>query len=182
MDGYLGEPSGRVPMNAHFKIRAELLAHIRHDLERPHPFAYERVGFVSAAISRIGRGSLMVLAQAYHPVADEDYIDDPSVGAMMGSDAIRKALQRSYQSRTAAIHIHCHGHAGRPGFSHVDTRENAKFVPNFFNVAPHVPHGAVVLSNDSAAGDIWIGRNFEPMPVTRFSAIGAPMWLEGARP
>lgn len=168
-------------MNVHFKIRADLLAHIRRDLARPHAFAYERVGFISAGISRIGSGSLMLLARAYHPVDDGDYLQDSSVGAMMGSDAIRKALQRTFQSGSVALHIHCHEHRGRPSFSGVDRRENAKFVPNFFNVAAHTAHGALLLSYDSAAGDLWLSRDAAPIPITRFSAIGAPLWLEGAQ-
>src|SRR3546814_14362543 len=82
---------------------------------------------MSAVGAGMGDGSLLLLAQDYHPVEDADYIDCPSVGAMMGSKAIRKALQRSYQSRTAALHVHMHEHLGRPGFSGTDIRENAKF-------------------------------------------------------
>ncbi|MFC3784672.1 hypothetical protein GGR90_003041 [Sphingopyxis italica] len=171
--------SGGVPVNVHFKIRKSLLDVIRVDLKRRHPFAYERVGWITAGVSRIGEGSLFLLAQAYHPVEDADYVDDPSVGAMMGSEAIRKALQRSYQSRTAALHVHMHEHRGRPGFSGVDTRENAKFVPDFFNVAAHVPHGAIVLSADNMAGDLWLARGNGPLPITRFTAVGAPLWTEG---
>src|SRR3546814_878217 len=149
-------------------------------LRRRHAFAYERVGWISAGVSRIGDGSLFLLAQDYHPVEDADYIDDPSVGAMMGSKAIRKALQRSYQSRTAALHVHMHEHRGRPGFSGTDIRENAKFVPDFFNVAAHVPHGAIVLSADNIAGDLWLARGQGPLPIARFTAVGATLWMEGA--
>jgi hypothetical protein len=167
-------------VNVHFKIRGPLLDAIRGDLRRRHAFAYERVGWISAGVSRIGDGSLFLLAQDYHPVEDADYIDDPSVGAMMGSKAIRKALQRSYQSRTAALHVHMHEHCGRPGFSGTDIRENAKFVPDFFNVAAHVPHGAIVLSADNMAGDLWLSRGQGPFPIARFTAVGAPLWMEGA--
>lgn len=166
-------------MNIHFKIRRDLLDAIRADLQRPHPFAYERVGWITAGVSRIGAGSLMVLAQAYHPVADGDYVEDRSVGAMMGSAAIRTALERSYRDRTAALHVHLHEHSGRPGFSGVDDRENAKFVPDFFNVAAHAPHGAVVLSRDGMSGNLWLSRSEPPAPITRFTAVGAPMWFDG---
>lgn len=166
-------------MSAHFKIRRDLLARIHADLARPHPFAHERVGFIAAGVTRIGGGSLMVLAQSYAPVADDDYLDDPRVGAMMGPEAIRKALQHSYRVRMSAIHVHCHAHRGRPAFSHIDLRENAKFVPNFFNVAAHAPHGAIVLSLDHAVGELWLGRDLEPVPITRFTTVGAPMHLDG---
>lgn len=179
MDQHFGKSPGGIPMSAHFKIRAALLAHIRLDLSRPHSFAHERVGWISAAVSKIGDGSLMLLAHSYYPVEDDDYLDDPSVGAMMGSAAISAALQRSYQGRTAALHVHMHGHPGPPDFSGVDKRENAKFVPDFFNVAAHVPHGALVLSLDSAVGELWLARDQGPTRIGRFSAIGAPMWMKG---
>lgn len=167
-------------MNIHFKIRCDLLDSIHADLARPHAFAHERVGFISAGLTRIGGGSLIVLAQSYAPVADEDYLQDPTVGAMMGSEAIRKALQLSYRARTAAIHVHCHGHLGRPAFSGVDIRENGKFVPNFFNVASHAPQGAIVLSLDRAAGNLWLGRDESPCPISRFTVVGAPTQMDGA--
>jgi len=179
MDQHPGQSSGGVPMSAHFKIRTDLLADIRSDLARPHSFAFERVGWISAGVSRIGEGTLMLLAHSYHPVADDDYINDRSVGAMMGSAAIRAALERSYKGRTAALHVHAHEHEGKPGFSGTDNRENAKFVPDFFNVAPHVPHGAVLLSHDNMTGNIWLSRVNAPMPITRFTAVGAPLWLGG---
>ena len=95
-------------MNIHFKIRRDLFDALHADLQRPHPFAYERVGWITAGVSRVGTGSLMVLAQAYHPVADCDYVEDRSVGAMMGSAAIRTALERSYRDHTTTLHVHMH--------------------------------------------------------------------------
>ena len=68
-----------------------------------------------------------------------------------------------------------HDHDGDPGFSRVDDRENRKFVPDFFSVAPAMPHGAIVLSNDRAAGMIWIGKEDGPARIERFSAVGAPL-------
>lgn len=47
-----------------------------------------------------------------------------------------------------------HGHAGRPGFSRVDLSENAKFLPNSFNQARQIAHGAMVLSRDSVVGQV----------------------------
>ena len=79
-------------MTAHFKITRRLLESVRRDLERPHPFAYERVGFISAGLSS-AEDDLWVLARSHRAVADDDYLRDPSVGAMMGPEAIRKAIQ-----------------------------------------------------------------------------------------
>lgn len=158
----------------HFKITSPLLAAIQADLHRRHAFAYERVGFILASMSWAADG-LILLAHDYHPVADEDYLDDPSVGAMMGPSAIRKALQVSMSNGCAFFHVHSHGGRGVPGFSPVDLRENDKFVPDFFKVTPQRPHGAIVLSNTAARGAVWLSKKDRPEPIDKFSVAGSPL-------
>jgi hypothetical protein len=157
-----------------FKITFELMGLIRADLRRRHPFAHERVGFIGAGLAGAG-GHILILAQSYRPVADVDYLPDPSVGAMMGPEALRKALQWAMGEGVALLHVHSHGGRGLPGFSRVDIRENAKFVPDFFKVAPQCLHGAVVLSNTAAAGQIWLGKNDAPIAIDCFAEVGAPI-------
>ena len=120
----------------------------------------------------------MILAAGYDPVADDDYVEDHTVGAMMGPAAIRKALQRAYNSGAEDLglfHVHLHGHRGMPGFSGIDLRESGKFVPDFFNVAPAMPHGAIVLSADRATGLCWRAPEQPPVPIDRFASVGAPL-------
>ena len=77
-----------------FKIPKLLAQEIKNDLMRSHPFAFERVGFVFTRLSRSQDGkSQIILATAYEPVPDEDYIDDPDVGARINSTAIRGVMQ-----------------------------------------------------------------------------------------
>lgn len=158
-------------MRIRFKITQGLLAEIRGDLQRPHRFAHERVGFISAGLSSMGR-DILVLARGYRAVRDEEYLDDRSVGAMMGREAIRRALEWSMQSGHAIFHVHTHGGRGIPGFSGVDIRENRKFVPDFFKVAPQCAHGALVLSDQAARGQIWLSRASEPVGIDEFVAVG----------
>jgi len=161
-----------------FRARSDLLARVRADLHRPHPFAAERVGFVVCRAGRLARGGLVIVAADYEPVADEDYLDNPKVGATMGPAAIRKALQRAYNGGAADLamfHVHMHAHRGMPGFSAVDHRESRRFVPDFFNIAPHVPHGALVLSRDRAFGLCWTGPDAAPVEIDRFASVGAPL-------
>lgn len=161
-------------MNTHFKITRRLLEAVRQDLDRPHPFAYERVGFISAGISADG-DDLWVLARSYRPVENNDYLRDSSVGAMMGPDAIRKALQWAMSERVAIFHVHTHCGFGVPGFSSVDLREQAKYVPNFFQIAPQRPHGALVLSDNSAYGHIWLSEHKTCEVISDFAEVGAPL-------
>ena len=161
-------------MKVGFKITTALLTAIRSDLRRPHPFAHERVGFISAGLSTVSEG-LLVLAREYQPVADDEYLDDPAVGAMMGPDAIRNALQWALQDGVALFHVHTHGGRGIPGFSEIDLRENAKFVPDFFKVAPQCAHGAIVLSDSAAHGLVWFGRSRPNQVMTSFIEVGVPL-------
>jgi hypothetical protein len=62
-----------------------------------------------------------------------------------------------------------------PSFSKTDVREDTKFVPDFFNVAPAMPHGALVLSHDHAAGLCWYAANAAPVPIDRIASVSAPL-------
>jgi len=160
-------------MKAAFKITYKLFAVIKADLLRRHAFAAERVGWLTCRVGDAVDGTLLTLAHDYHPVEDLDYIDDRSVGAMMGPAAIRKAMQLALTSKAAIFHVHMHDHLGRPGFSGTDSRETAKFVPDFWNVRPELPHGAIVLSRDSACGRCWYpGRRV--VEISKFVIVGAP--------
>jgi hypothetical protein len=161
-------------MNIHFKITKTLLTDIRIDLRRPHAFAHERVGFIAAGLAA-AHDDLLILAQDYRPVLDEEYLPDLSVGAMMSAEAIRRARQWAMSDRIAIFHVHTHGGRGVPGFSGIDIRENAKFIPNFVSVAPHAVHGAIVLSDTAAFGQVWLGRDALQPFVTRFTEVGMPV-------
>ena len=162
-------------MTVRFKITAALLAAVREDVRRPHPFAHERVGFISAGLSSSRDDGLLVLAQEYRPVTDDEYLRDPTVGAMIGPDAIRNALQWALQDGVAVFHVHTHGGSGIPGFSGIDLRESAKFVPDFFKVAPQCAHGAIVLSDTAARGLIWFSRSQAPESIISFGEVGVPL-------
>jgi hypothetical protein len=157
-----------------FKITSVLLATIRADLRRPHAFAHERVGFLSAGLAA-AHDELLILAREYRPLRDSDYLKEPRIGAMMSAEAIRRARQWALDERVAIFHLHSHGGSGLPGFSGVDMSENAKFVPNFVSVAPHGVHGAIVLSDTAAYGQVWLGRTSSRPFINIFSEIGMPI-------
>jgi hypothetical protein len=167
-------------MKIHIKITNELLASVRTDLRRPHTFAHERVGFLKAGASMAGE-TLLLFAIAYQAVADEDYERDPRVGAKIGGNAMRKGLQFAYKSRSTLIHVHTHGGRGRPEFSGVDLKSGAEFVPGFFHAIPRMPHGMLVLSNDSATAKIWLDEADHGAYASGFTAIGAPLAKFGGR-
>jgi len=162
-------------MRVVFKLTKRLLEKVHARLQRSHPFAFERVGFLLCRVGLLEGGGVAVLAHDLHEVADGDYLDDPSVGAMMGPDAIRKALQTAYNRQASMFHVHLHLHRGKPHFSRIDETETAKFVPDFWNVQPELPHGAIVFSEDSACGKCWVPGMKAPVDVSQFSVVGIPM-------
>lgn len=160
-------------MRVRIKIPRQQLEDIRRDLHRPHAFAFERVGFLTAGVTRVEDG-LMFLARTYCPVADEDYVPDPTVGVKIGGTAMRKGLELAYQPRSTLLHIHSHGGLGTPDFSGTDLRSGSEFVPGFFHTVPHMPHGMLVLSDDSATGMLWLGPDERSFYVAEFVQVGAP--------
>lgn len=167
-------------MRTLFRIERSLVDEVRCDLARPHAFAHERVGFIACRVGAIEDG-FTLLAERYLAVAGEDYEDDPRVGAMLGSAAIRKALQVAYRDQVSMVHVHQHEHRGVPRFSSIDLRESAKFVPDFFKVCKDVPHGALVLSCDGMAGIAWSPTTHAPTPMTELTVVGRPLSVWRAR-
>jgi hypothetical protein len=167
-------------MKVILKATGSFLDDVRKDLSRPHRFAAERVGFISIRAAS-AKNSMVLIAQGYHPLADEDYVNDMSVGAMMGQEAIRKALNVALLGFSGMFHIHMHEHRGRPSFSRTDLREQLKFVPDFFKVRPQMPHGAVVLSHNLAAGRVWLGPE-TVAAISEFVTVAPTMLVDVGRP
>jgi len=156
----------------HIKITEALLAQVRADLHRRHPFALERVGFLTAGATCSRDGNLLLLCRSYYPVADEDYEVSATVGAQIGSDAMRKAIEVAHSSKSLLLHTHTHRGRGVPVFSKTDIVSGAQFVPGFFNALPRTPHGLIVLSDTSAQGLVWTAKNTKPQYVDRFMQVG----------
>jgi len=161
-------------MTTVFRIAERTLAQIHRDLSRLHPFAFERVGFIACRTAALGEGTA-VLAESYHPVAEDGYTSDRRFGALMNASAIRAALARAYTYRTSMFHVHRHDHRGMPEFSRIDRRESAKFVPDFWNVVPGKPHGAIVLSYNACYGLAWWPGAAAGLPLDRIVAVGRPI-------
>jgi len=162
------------------RIAASLLEQVRQNLSLPHPVAYERMGFVHCRAARL-RDGILVLAETYEPVADENYVADTEVGGRMNGAAIRIAMQRSLTTGTGIFHVHMHDWTGIPVPSATDRREARKFVPDFFNVQPKMPHGFLIVSQDALAGWLWGGKSTEPAAFDRVEIGGRPIRILDVR-
>lgn len=159
------------PIEVTFRANRAFLTKVRDDLIRPHAFAHERVGFITVRAAR-GAEGIVLLAENYYPVADADYVNDQTVGAMIGQEGLRKALEIALLQRVGVFHVHMHGLSTRLWFSGIDLSEQMKFIPDFFTVCPNMPHGALVLNAKTAAGRVWLGPN-HVTHITSFDEVGA---------
>ena len=161
-------------MRTILKLTSALYDDLVQRLREPHDFAAERVAFLKCRPA-LSATSLLLLAGGVHHVEDGDYVDDPSAGATIGRSGLRKALQTAYTEAVSMVHVHLHEHRGRPGFSRTDLRENALFVPDFWNVQPQPSlMERSVFSFDSAVGQCWIPGSSSPSGV-EVAIVGCPM-------
>jgi ThiF family protein len=145
------------------------------DLRRPHPFAFERIGFLSVVTGKADGGDLLVLGSEYRPVADEHYLRDATVGARIGAQAIREALRQVLQTGRGLLHVHLHDFPGPAGFSPQDLMDQPRLVESFVHGNPAVSHGMLVLSPTSAAAWIWMPGRERPVVPSQISIVGFPM-------
>jgi hypothetical protein len=165
-------------MKVEIRLTGSLHEEILRDLARPHPFAGERVGFVFGRVGSLTDEGKLALLNRYHSVPDDQYIDDETVGARIGSDALTGAMQAVYYGRPARegiFHIHVHPHIGETGMSPVDRREIPKLMPGFQSVGREAVHGIIILSRDHGSGWVWLPGRKEPVAAGTVSVIGKPL-------
>lgn len=165
-------------MNVIVKIPGTLYGEILDDLRRQHPFAAERVGFATARLGTLRDGGRLVLLTRYQSIPDEHYINDPTVGARIGSEAITNAMQQAYfgrQAREGLFHVHLHGHHGKTGMSFTDKTEIPPMIEGFQSVGRQAPHGIIILSLDHGSVWVWLPGNGKAVESASVAVIGAPV-------
>jgi hypothetical protein len=168
-------------MTAEIRISRQLVERIQADLRRRHPFAHERVGFLTCKTAALPDDGVLMIPTSYYPLRDDEYVESDEVGAMMGEEAIGRAMQLAYRGRESIVHVHEHGHLGQPGFSKIDVTEGRAFMPDFFNASPRQPHGLLVLSRDYATALVWRpGRVSDCRAAV--TIVGAPVRFVGGMP
>jgi hypothetical protein len=160
------------------KLRGALHTEILRDLERPHPFAAERVGFVAGRMGKLADDGRLILLTGYRSIPDDEYVNDPSVGARIGSDAITWAMQAAYHGRPrrkGVFHIHLHSHRGPTGMSGTDRREIPQMIPGFQSVGREAAHGIIILSLSHGSACVWLPGLQESIQAACMAVIGSPI-------
>jgi len=161
-------------MKIQMKIHGRFLDHVRNDLQRPHEYAYERIGFIFVKTGAINGEDVMLLPSYYMPIPDEQYISDPTVGARYNSDAIRNVMQRVLDTGEGAFHIHEHSFMF-PTFSRDDIENQNRLIPTFRNVGQKSIHGAVLLTGETIVGLCWLPDETHPQRISQIKVIERPL-------
>jgi hypothetical protein len=161
-------------MNVEIRMPSRLRSVAMTDLSRPHPFAFERVGFFSAVTSRLGPDHVTVLFTDYHVVPDDHYRDDGDVGASIGSDAICQALDRALSLGRGQFHVHVHNHRGIPRPSSTDREGLPPLVRSLSVADPSEASGYLIFSRDSVWAEVVLEDLGKPTEATKFTSVGFP--------
>jgi len=160
-------------MNTILKIPRSLYEQAKADLLRPHQFAFERVGFFSTRCSK-ATGTTLVHCIAYTSVDDTHYIDDQTVGARIGSNAITQAMARSVNHSVGQVHVHYHGGYGLPHPSSTDLHELPPLSGSFRNAKRSEGHGWMILGESDAYVSLLLPNRTESADGIPVSIVGFP--------
>lgn len=141
---------------------------MKGDLARPHPYAFERVGYI---FTKPTNGSDLECID-YVPVPDEIYVRDTSVGAHVDHRAIVLAMKRADHNNEGILQVHEHAGEGTPRFSYVDLESHPVYLRSFQNANPRVTHGFLLLSEDSMVAKVWVPNTITPVDIHRYSITG----------
>lgn len=135
------------------KITRKLHTRILADLNRPHLFASERIGFLMCRSFRAGEVTDFACFD-YLPVFDDDYVEDEFVGARINGNAIRAAMEIALLRKCSVFHVHTHGGSSTPAPSWTDNEECPGVAQSIHNALPQVPHGWMIIGNRGVFAEV----------------------------
>jgi hypothetical protein len=140
---------------------------MKGDLSRPHPHAWERVGYVF--VRQEAKDDLEIID--YVSIPDEFYIENSKVGAHIDHRAIVMAMKRADQNKEGVLQVHEHSGKGVPHFSQVDIDSHLDYLRSFRNANPRARHGFLLLSDDKMMARIWEQGEIEYKDILHYKVI-----------
>jgi molybdopterin/thiamine biosynthesis adenylyltransferase len=162
------------------KITRPLLLRALEDLERPHSFAGERLGFFSFR-QALHEERPLLLCYDYHPIPDGDYIPDTKCGGRIGVAAIRAAMGRSFREMAGQLWVHTHGRCGHPRPSSTDLKEGPNILRSLANAQPATLQAWGILSEDGIYGQIQT-LDSQVCEFSDLTVVGWPMVIPSRSP
>jgi hypothetical protein len=168
-------------MSARIRLLNSLYECALADLQRPHPFASERVGFLFARMGTAGDATHLIFLLEYVPVPDDQYLPttDLEIGAEISSVAIRDTMQRVMSTGEGVFHAHLHEHLGLPRFSRIDMKDLPLLVRSFQHASPASAHGGILFSKDDCMSAVWLPGQSDPLTAEKITVVGYPLRFHG---
>ncbi|MGC9451686.1 MAG: hypothetical protein ACP5I4_09590 [Oceanipulchritudo sp.] len=162
-------------MNIHIRIPQSVFMEAWDNLTSRHPFAFERVGFLSSSLSALDENNYLVLLKKFHPVPDPHYLEDESVGASISGEAIRAAMECGLRNKVGQIHAHIHDHFGQPTPSVIDAEGLPPLTKALATIVPSQASGFLIFSRDRACAEVQIPGQKGSIEATAITIVGFPI-------
>lgn len=168
-------------MSARIRLLNSLYESVLADLQRPHPFASERVGFLFARMGTTSDATHIIFLLEYVPVPDNQYLPmtDLEIGAEISSEAIRDTMQRVISTGEGVFHAHLHDHLERPRFSRIDMKDLPLLVRSFQHASPASAHGGFLFSKNNCMAAVWLPGQCEHVTAEKITVVGYPLRFHG---
>ncbi len=157
------------------RIPSSLLSQIKKDLNKPHAFAFERIGFISSTHKLLKNGNIIICMFAYRHIPDDQYIDDQEVGARINSNAIRESLQGILDTKNGCFHAHCHQSSIKPEFSTIDLEDNPEIIKSFSYADGSQVHGMILFGKEKINALVKLPGESTLRKVDKIVVVGSPL-------
>lgn len=142
-------------MNSLVKIPKAIFDQAVHDIEKPHPIAYERIGYFLATANE----NSSFLIKEWYSMPDEFYENSDSVGALINQQGMKFLMTLALKHKLSIFQFHKHDFQEKPTLSHVDLKSLNEIVPALFRFGTKHGHGSILLGQDTFSITIWDSKD-----------------------
>lgn len=144
---------------------AELRAHL-------FPGDFDEHGAVLAVgLCRVDNSMRLIGHRLFCAEDGIDYVAGQRGYRMLRAEFIAECIDYCNERQLGYLAIHNHGGTDRVAFSQTDLASHERGYPALLDLLPDTPVGALVLSRNACAGDIWFG-NGQRLELTRTRSVG----------
>ena len=119
-------------------------------LSSPHPFAYERVGYILGSYEK---GILYL--DDWLSVSDDLYEENDQVGARISREGMLWLMKKAFSLKKTFIHAHIHDFQINPVFSYIDEQSAKEVSKGLISITDVRPQGAIVIGKEFSRLKLW---------------------------
>ena len=124
-----------------------------NDLKRIHPFAFERIGYLTGKLENQN-----LVLNGWLSIKDDYYEESNEVGARVGRDGMIFIMKRAFQSKKIFFHTHLHAFQRSPVFSFIDELSLLEVTHSLTNLTGQCFHGGIVIGQSLSRIKFWTDK------------------------